>query len=138
MQNLRRSRGLTLIEILGALVILSTLFVGILVAKGRSIRQLYHAEEKAAAIELTDALVSKWWSNPAQFPRNKRGKIEGHENREWRTSIISNDQLRRLGAQQVRVELFDADSTHRVLVQLDVVLPDPDFVPPVPATMGGK
>jgi len=128
MPHHNRVRGLTLIEVLGALVLLSTLLVGILAAKGRLVRQLARAEHKSQALQMADTLLTQWWEHPAQFPRAASGPIDGREDRTWRTTVVANDTLTKLGAQQVRLDILDTDNPDHALVTVDVVLTDPAAV----------
>jgi len=59
------------------------------------------------------------------FPRAASGALAGRDDRTWRTSVVTNERLARLGGQQVRLEILDTTKPDRALVTVDVVLPEP-------------
>jgi len=141
--------GVTLVEVLGALVLL-----GVLVASMMSARTLYHrqsvaAQRKQAAVTAADKLLTSWWGDLEKFPTGSQGGVPGDSQLRWRTSIISQPQLEPLRVKVVRLEILSPinavvpavssttatpadqhdESTVSVeppaLVTVDVVIPDP-------------
>lgn len=57
-----RSKGVTLIEVVAALVLAATVLSSTLVAYGRAVKQRSLAERRLVAAELADALFQQWLS----------------------------------------------------------------------------
>ncbi|QDU34575.1 hypothetical protein KS4_26450 [Poriferisphaera corsica] len=53
--------GFTLVEVLAALVLLSLLFVGVVGARSRYLRQSARARSRLLAIDKVDDLLASWW-----------------------------------------------------------------------------
>lgn len=127
--NLAR-RGLTLVEVLAALVILGTLLTGIVVAKSRHMRQIAQTRERLAAVRLADQLISRWWSTPDEMPINQRGATEDPA-WVWETRLESNPAVEAMGGRVLRVMVRPAEAgmlsgpEEREIV-VDLVLPGPE------------
>src|SRR4051794_38827353 len=95
-----RAPGVTLIEALAGLVILGTLLVSITIARGRFIRQRALAEQKIAAAQGAERLISRWLASAgtAAIPANSQGPLEGISNHTWRTHIVPDTAAADLGA----------------------------------------
>lgn len=137
----RRSSGLTLIELLGALALLATLLTAMLAARGDAVRQAARAGRKLIAIDYADELLTTWWASVAAatdtdrrsasadaFPRQDQGRSERLALR-WRTAVMDSPPFAALGGQVVRLRVWDeraaASASSEPLVQVDVVLPLP-------------
>lgn len=123
----RRSRagGLTLVEVLAALAILGTLLVSVLLAEARCRRQSAGARQRLESCRAADALLEQWWRDPGELPRSGQGDVPGHGELVWRTSVVENRDVRRLGGQVVRLEIRRRSGApdEKATVSVDVVLP---------------
>lgn len=118
-------QGLTLIEVVAALAVLGTLLTAILMAEGRCRRQTAGARMRLAACRAVDGLLEQWWASSEKFPRDAEGEIEGQPKLHWKTAVVDNEAVERLGGQVVRLSVFGAEEPwrERSLVTVDVVLP---------------
>lgn len=131
----RRARGLTLIEVVAGLALLSTLLVAVLTTKAKLTRQWSHAQQRLRATEAADALLTAWWQEPKTFPRQAEGLVYGEPGLRWRTTVVPNEPVNRLNASVVRLEVFGAVGAGRggdVLATVEVVLNDDRFDSPAP------
>src|SRR3954470_6964454 len=96
--------GLTLVEVIAGLALLSTLLVAVLGTKARVTRQWAHAQRKLEAVAAADKLLAGWWATPATFPRRSAGIVSGDAGLAWRTSPVASEVVRPLGASVVRLE----------------------------------
>ena len=69
--------GLTLVEVLAALVLLGTILTGLVMAKSHHTRQLARTAERQTGIRLADQLITRWWTSPQGIPVDQRGAIDG-------------------------------------------------------------
>lgn len=130
-----RRRGLTLIEVVAAITILGTLLVGIVLAKSRHTRQRADALSTVQAVQLSDALLSRWWSSRAGVPIGVGGVLSEAESLSWQTRLVEEPGISELGARVVRYEVFVDDGKQGLgrdrddpLVVVDMVVPDPEVV----------
>jgi hypothetical protein len=107
--------------------LLATLLVAVLSTKARVTRQWAHAQRKLAAVAAADKLLTSWWANPAAFPRRSSGTMPGDAGLSWRTTPVTNETVRPLGASVVRLEIVDGrqpSTASAVLASVEVVLDD--------------
>lgn len=102
--GLRRG-GLTLLEVIVAIVLLATLLVGVLVATGRHLRQIRAADQRRQAIEIADGLLAQWLRDPQRIHVPASGK--SRDGFIWRTRELPSTQVLSLGLRIVRVEIMD-------------------------------
>ena len=124
--NPRRSRGATLVEVLGGLALLSALLVAILVAQAGYTRQSATADRRLRAAAAADDLLKSWWREPERFPVSSAGPVSSDERLAWRTRLIPATGLQNFEAQIVRLDIIDPSSASREqtpLVSLDIVVP---------------
>ena len=120
-----RRRGLTLVEVVAGLALLSALLVTVLTAKSRATRQLASANRRLEAVAAADRLLVGWWQDRAHFPRQSSGRVPGDAGFAWRTSPVRNDAVNALAASVIRVEVIDERAKPRsVLAFVEVVLDD--------------
>ncbi len=105
-------RGMTLIEVSVALVILGTLLVSAVLARGRYLKQSALAERKFAAVAAANALLIQWsnqlWNSSSPLPSATSGSVSGKRKMNWRTQILDREDARQLGAKVLRLQFFDA------------------------------
>ena len=98
--------GLTLIEVIAAIVILGVILTSISIARNRFVRQLTVSEQKRKVIAALDTTVSQWIAESA-IPINKRGALAGVANCVWRTRALPTRSDNDLLVQIVRVQVID-------------------------------
>jgi type II secretory pathway pseudopilin PulG len=115
--------GLTLIEVIAGLMLMSTLLVGILTAGSRHMRQLRQAKQRLAAAAVADQLLTAW----AQSGQNlavRECAAPDAAGLTWRVRPVSRPSSpESLGVEIVRLEVFDAksDPTKPPLISVDVL-----------------
>ena len=114
---------MTLIEVSAGLAILGTLLVAILMTEARCRRQAAVAHQRIRGAQAAEALLAKWWADPKKLPRTGAGTITGQPGFTWRTRVRRDEQLRELGQEVVRLELFSGRASPEPVVAVDVVLP---------------
>lgn len=110
-----RNDGVTLIEMVASLTLMSMLLVGMLLSMSTHRNQLEAADITLAAHEAVESLMADWLDSNDGIPINQTGECD-HDEIEfyWETRVVSLDrqpkaQLFRL----VRVELFDSEQQRR-------------------------
>jgi prepilin-type N-terminal cleavage/methylation domain-containing protein len=128
-----RRAGLTLIEVIAAIVILGTILVGIVLSKSRHARQLALSRRKMEAIRAADRLLTQWWTGSQGIPVDGAGEVPWDPTLRWRTQVVPNEEVARLEARVVRLEVIETRSGPGVqadgpLANVEVVL----ALPPKP------
>jgi type II secretory pathway pseudopilin PulG len=116
-----RRTGLTLVEVVAGLALLSTLLVAVLTTKARATRQWASAHRRVEAVSAADRLLAAWWQDVDSFPRRASGRVPGDAAFVWRTAPIANPDLKALSASVIRLEILDGGN---VLAWAEVVLDD--------------
>ena len=126
----RPPSGLTLLEVVGAIAILGTVLVGLVVAKARHVRQLAEARRLSAAVRAADSLLAAWWTSPEGVPDDESGAVGTDGSLVYATREVKSAAIERLGARVVRVEVRAAapqalgpTSPDEPLVAVELVLP---------------
>jgi hypothetical protein len=112
--------------VLLGLVLLAALLVAILTARQRAARQTVLARAREDATRSADRLLTRWWADPASFPRSATGVMPDAGQFTWRTRVIDNPSARNLGASVIRLEVSDSD-TPEILVAVEVLLPEKEL-----------
>jgi prepilin-type N-terminal cleavage/methylation domain-containing protein len=124
----KRPRGLTLVEVVAGLALLSTLLVAVLTTKARVTRQWSHAQRKLQAVAAADRLLAEWWPRRGDaFPRQSSGRVSGDTGLRWRTMPVANEPLNALRTTAIRLDILDeraARPGEDVLASVEVVLDD--------------
>ena len=71
-----RRQGLTLIEVVAGLALMSSILVAVLFLKSRYARQQAIADHHLKSLSAADALLSIWWQDPKYFPRHEFLSLE--------------------------------------------------------------
>ena len=122
----RLRKGVTLVEVVASLLLLSTLLVVVLAAFSDHVRQIRRAHRRLAAVAAADRLLVDWFSTPGQFPRNTTNAVSGDDQLAWRTRLLDYADPENLGIEIARLEIVDQKSADSpVLLAVDVVLPAP-------------
>jgi prepilin-type N-terminal cleavage/methylation domain-containing protein len=131
--------GLTLIEVLAALVILSTLLTGLLLSKQRALRQWARADARLQAVRVADGLMTDWWI-AGGVPLPAEGEVDEHPQWRWITREVEAPDVLlppEVKARVVELAIVDlaADDQPLVLASVQVLqpLPTPRSAAPVQA-----
>jgi hypothetical protein len=123
-----RTSGTTLIEVLAGLLILGTLLVSVLIARGRFAAQMAQADHRAAAVRALDAQLTTWLSGPPQnIPVGREGALADLPGTFWRTRVRREASADRLNAIVLNVLVFDrkAGALHQQpLFTVEILLHD--------------
>jgi len=116
-------RGFTLIEALAGSILLATLLVTVLLAKGNLARQNRQAADRVEACQVLETLLNQWWADRSKFPRNGEGEVPGQAAWRWQTHVVENPQAKPLHAEVVAVALYPADgSADQPVARVEVLL----------------
>lgn len=123
-----RRAGLTLIEVIAAIVILGTILVGVVLARARHTRQIRLSQRKAQAVRAADALLTEWWTRPEGIPVDQSGLAGPDDAFQWQTRLRGNREVEQIGGQVLQLVLRDADpgsasASEGPLVRVELVLP---------------
>jgi len=112
--------GLTLVEVVVSIGLLSALMVSLLSIRSSHVRQIRLAAQKRHAVELLDRQLSQWFEDEYLVPIDRQGEFEGDEQLFWRTGLVS--QSKYLNGMKVRVDAVESDSGN-VVSSVEVVIP---------------
>ncbi len=84
-----KSKGLTLVEVIASLALLSTVLVTVLLSWSRNTAQLSTAHKQTRALELLDQQIAEWYGSADGIPLNEQGVFEADSTFAWRTKLIS-------------------------------------------------
>jgi len=98
---------MTLVEVVGALGLLATLLVALLLARVRYTHQAALAERRLQAVAAAEALLATWHQDPRSLPRAGSGAVPGERQFSWRTQSVPSPAVNELGAATVRLEILD-------------------------------
>ena len=120
----RRRAGATLVEALAGMVLLGTLLVAMLVAKGRLTIQAQRAENRLQACQVLDGLLEGWWPDRKALPRSDTGGVPERPGWRWRTQIVESQSADAMRAQVVAVEVFAPNTRDRLpAARVEILLP---------------
>lgn len=120
------SKALTLVEVVVALVLLSSLLVAMVTGYGAHVRQMRLAHERLAAIDVADQLLAQWYrGSEVRVPRQGQGLFRGPTNYVWQTMPVHRNFIETLPIEVVRLQIFPEEALAKrreSLVQVDVLL----------------
>ena len=129
--------GLTLIEVLAALVILATLLTGLLLTKNRALKQQALAERRLQAVAAADLIMERMWTTNG-LSASQAGDVPDRSEFRWR--ILANDSpdLADVSLRTMSLEILGrSDDTVLARVQWLAVRPSPT-TQPASKWKGGK
>jgi len=95
--------GTTLIEVIAAMVILSTLIASVAVARAKFLAKWREADRKVQVGRALDQIISDWLVGPSSaIPRASQGPLPS--NCHWRTHTVPSVDAAAMGCLIVRVE----------------------------------
>ena len=115
-------RGLTLVEVVTSIAILSTMLVMLLVGYARHTRQIQRASRLQTAVELSDHLLADWFRDDVPITDHQLGTFDDDSDYSWRLSIkpVSTG---RLGGQVVQLQTFFlADENQAPVLTVELLL----------------
>lgn len=84
-------RGLTLVEVVCALVLLSVTATSLLTAQARSLHQLRTVSDQHHAAILAHELITQWRLDRAQLTKDDQGRFEEAPEWSWRRVVTPRD-----------------------------------------------
>ena len=118
-----KNAGLTLVEVVAGMALLSTLLVTAILSFGRLDKQIRESERRIEACHQADALLEYWMGQTTVFPIGRSGTCDN--GMVWKTRELKSTQIPSLQLSTVRVELYSANGeagSNEPLVQVDVLL----------------
>ena len=112
--------GLTLVEVVVSIGLLSALMVSLLSIRSSHVRQIRLAAQKRHAVELLDRQLSQWFEDEYLVPIDTQGEFEGDELLFWQTGLVS--QSNYLNGMKVRVDAVESASGN-IVSSVEVVIP---------------
>ena len=86
MQIRKSTLGLTLIEVVTSILLLSTLLVVLLTAHAKHLRQIETAHRTNIAVESTDRLLADWFTSDKPMPRSATKRFAENPDFYWRST----------------------------------------------------
>lgn len=120
-----RRRALTLIEVLTALAILSTLLVGVLVAFRKNAERIRTELAVRQAVAGVDQLLFSWAQQGLYAPARAEGKLPGSDGLIWQTRVVSHRFHDTLGLDIVRLQVHADRAVNRLTPLVTIELPVP-------------
>jgi len=105
-------QGLTLLEVVAALAIVSTLLVGLLVAARRHVEQVRRSRHTLDVAARVDALLYRWMGKGGLVLREGEGELPGKDGLRWKTRLVDVRHRQNLG-----IDIF----SFQVLAKSDTV-----------------
>jgi hypothetical protein len=120
-----KSRALTLIEVITALALLSTLLVGMLVAFKKNAEQIRAGLAVREVVAGVDELLLSWAQQGTYPPAEGTGRLPGVDGFTWRTRIVSRQVRNTLALDIVRLEVRaeHASATDAPIVAIELPVP---------------
>lgn len=120
-----KSHGLTLIEVVVAILLLSTLLVTVMSAGSAHLRQCRLAQRRMEAIQLLDRLLLERTRDNSRWKPGTTGSITDKPNIAWKCYSIPSS-LETIDLQLVRIELTETGQPEeKPLAHVEIVVPRP-------------
>jgi len=122
---------MTLIEVLGGLALLGSVFAAILIAHGRLTQQYDRARRQQQAIAAADWLLLRWHEADIRLTRPDSGQFTNQAGLRWQRRLLpATPKLEKLGARKVRVTVSDEQvERERPLLSVTLLAPELDDAP---------
>ncbi len=114
-------RGLTLLEVIVALVLMGGVVVSTLLAFSTHRRQLALATERIEATRLADTLLSQLRGRRGGIPLERFGEVPGKPGWFWQTRSVGRAVLADVPMRVIRFEIRRRDAPRSPLVRVDFV-----------------
>lgn len=106
-----RRRGLTLIEVIAALLLLGVVLSAVLMARGRAMAQWAEANRRLDAMERLETQLRQWGE---AVPETGGGALPGEPAMRWRTRVVREESRLRV----VAVEVVDGRGVVLAMVEV--------------------
>ena len=113
--------GLSLIEVVGSIALLVTMFVMILKAWTIHQQQIHRAELLMTAVRLLDQQMTTWYANPNGPPVNTAGGFSVTTPLYWETRLLPKTTDLLPGMQKLQVTVFEKANEH--IFATEVIVP---------------
>lgn len=127
-----KSRALTLIEVITALALLSTLLVGMLVAFKKNAERIRTELVVREVVAGVDQLLLAWAQQGTYPPARASGKLPGIDGFTWQTHVVSQQSRNTLALDIVRLEVRAEQATDARVPIIAIELPVPASAGQVP------
>jgi len=121
--------GLTLIEVMASLALLSTLLVGMLLAFKKNATQIRAGLAVREVLTSVDALVLSWAQQGVYPPVQATGALPGRDGFIWRTRVISREWEATLHLDIIALEVRAVEAPTSAAPLITLELPVPAAVP---------
>ena len=119
-----RRSGMTLIEVLAGIVLLSTLLAMVVISAGRFSASIRRSDRRLEAARLLDDQLARWYAESGRLPLDGEGSLAGGEEAfRWRVTRLTGG-IEGLPVRRVLVEVL-ATKSGDVLVALELLEPIP-------------
>ncbi len=119
-----RRHGLTIVEVLVGILLLSTLLVTMLVAFSRHRRQMERASLRLEAIEIADELLASWYARVGGVPYEEAGRCGPQNEFTWRTHLVPSSQANSIQMDVIRLEIKESAAVQEPsLAAVELALP---------------
>ena len=105
-------RGFTLLEVIVGLALMGSLLVASLLAFSKHRRQLRLADKKLEAVRVADESIDRLSGQPGGIPVPTRGRIAGHPDWIWQTSVVGIAQLATVPLEVTRFQIVEFNSSN--------------------------
>lgn len=119
---------MTLIEVLAALLLMGSILVALVTARGRLVNQHAEAVDIQEAVQAAEVLLAEWWATePPTVPMGGRGEVVSHPGWVWTTTEVDGAPDG-LNVSVVRLSIIDERDTTsrqshaRILTEVDVLV----------------
>lgn len=116
--------GLTLIEVTAALLVLSVLLTGVLLAKDRSRMQWRAAQRRIDAIAMLDSLLTQWTDDATFQWRAGEGPVPDHPDWRWFVTLSDRADAAAWQCRVATIAIVDR-AGDEVLAQVQMLVPKP-------------
>ena len=120
--KLRSRSGLTLVEVVAGIALLSTLLVSILLSYGAHAGQIRAARQRMQAIKAADQLLSNWMAQGDLPAVGDQDMLPGSDELVWRMVAVPRDKRVSLPNEVglIRLEVYQRSNRQNVLTSVDL------------------
>lgn len=114
----------TLVEVVAGLTLFAALIVGVLLSFGVHHRQMRFAHQRMTAMDIADAMLTRWQTQPDGVPLLAGGPLPFQPNWIWRTQPVSRRFVAGVPVDIIRLEIIAPAGTSadaRQLCSIEVV-----------------
>ena len=118
-------RAISLVEVVVGLALLGGLLVTIVVATGRTTRQIRQSKQRLAAIHALDDLLVAFESRTLALNGQSPGAFSKHPDFSWKAVPIPNSENKIFGTRLIQLNVLTTkDNSQAPLASVELVIPD--------------